>query len=86
MKTPRTGIIRVSDHALIRFAERAGGLDVEALRGALEGSLKRAIDAAGKIGTGDLTISADGLQYVVRNNVVVTVTGPARARRKDSRS
>ncbi|GEC14267.1 hypothetical protein [Nitrobacter winogradskyi] len=73
MKSPRADIIRVSDHALLRFVERAGGLDIEALRSALEGSLKRAVQAASDIGTGDLTIQADGLTYIVRNNVIVTI-------------
>lgn len=37
------GNVRVSDHALLRFIERAGGLDVESVRAALQGSLKRAV-------------------------------------------
>lgn len=81
MSVKRTNIIRVSDHALLRFVERAGGLDIEALRVALEGSLKRAITAASDMGTGDLTIRADGLEYLVRNNVVVTVLPARRTRR-----
>jgi hypothetical protein len=68
--------VRVSDHALLRFIERAGGLDIEALRTALEGSLKRAAAAAEKLGTGELVIVADGLRYIVRGNVVTTITGP----------
>lgn len=81
LKSPRADIIRVSDHALLRFVERAGGLDIEALRTALEGSLKRAVRAASDLGTGDVTISADGLTYIVRNNVVVTIL-PARGERR----
>lgn len=73
MKPPRRDVVRVSDHALLRFVERAGGLDVETLRAALEGSLKRGIKAANAIGANDLVITADGLTYVVKNNVVVTI-------------
>lgn len=78
MKQQRRDVIRVSDHALLRFIERAGGLDVEALRSALEGSLKRATSAAADIGAREVVITADGLRYVVVNSVVVTITEPAR--------
>lgn len=74
MKHPRQTSLRVSNHALLRFLERAGGFDVEALRESIEGSLKRAVSAAAEIGTGDLIVNADGLQYVICNGVVVTVT------------
>lgn len=81
MKRPHQTPLRVSDHALLRFLERAGGFDVEGLRGSIEGSLKRAVTAAAEIGTGDLIINADGLQYVVCRGVLVTVTDiPTRSR------
>jgi len=64
---------RISDHALVRFLERAGGLDIEALRASLADSLARAHDAANDIGGGDYLISADGLAYVVRSGTVTTV-------------
>lgn len=65
--------VRVSDHALIRFLERAAGLDVEALRLTIGASLGRSIEAAGKLGVSDITVVADGLIYVVRNGTVVTI-------------
>lgn len=65
--------IRVSDHALVRFLDRAAGLDVEQLRAHLQASLERAHDAAVSIGGGDHLILADGLVYVVRSHVVTTV-------------
>lgn len=64
---------RISDHALLRFLERAGGLDIETLRWQLAQSLARAHAAAGQIGLADYTIRADGLTYVVRNATVVTI-------------
>lgn len=79
MKPPRRDVVRVSDHALLRFVERAGGLDIETLRAALEASLKRSVDAAGKIGENEVVIVVDGLRYVLRNCVVVTVTKVPRA-------
>jgi hypothetical protein len=64
---------RISDHALVRFLERAGGLDVEDLRGRLESSLERAHTAARSISEADYLIKADGLTYVVRGELVSTV-------------
>lgn len=69
----RYPFVRVSDHALLRFLERAGGCDLERLRCQLEESLKRAVSAASDIGGGNFSVRADGLTYIVRNNVVVTI-------------
>ena len=70
----------VSDHALLRFLERAGGLDVEELRARLTNSLVRAHAAARSLGNSDYLIRSDGLLYVVRGEIVTTVVeqkGPA---------
>lgn len=72
MKKP---IHQVSDHALLRYLERAQGVDVEGLRR----DLGRRIDAA--VGRMDcdlrlLDISAahiDGLTFLVKGRIVVTV-------------
>jgi len=66
-------ILAVSDHALVRFLERAGGLDVEDLRERLTISLARAAEAAAALGAVDFTVKADGLSYLVCGGVVVTV-------------
>ena len=66
-------IVNVSDHALVRFLERAGGLDVEGLRERLTISLARAGAAATALGAGDFTVKADGLAYLVCGGIVVTV-------------
>jgi hypothetical protein len=66
-------IVNVSDHALVRFLERAGGLDVESLRASLGASLSRAGKAAKAIGAGEFAVKADGLVYVIERGVVVTV-------------
>jgi hypothetical protein len=65
--------IGVSDHALLRFLERAGGLDIEELRVRLTNSLVRAHAAARTLGKGDYLIRSDGLLYVVRGETVTTV-------------
>lgn len=65
--------IGISDHALLRFLERAGGLDIEELRARLASSLARAHLAARSLGGSDYLIRSDGLVYVVRGETVTTV-------------
>ncbi|MEX2480224.1 MAG: hypothetical protein WD928_05120 [Gammaproteobacteria bacterium] len=65
--------LRISDHALVRFLERAGGHDIAAIRDALSASLDRARVAAGAVAETEYAIVADGLSYVVRHGTVVTV-------------
>lgn len=77
----RQTAVRVSNHALLRFLERAGGFDVEGLRASIEASLNRAVSAAETIGTGNVIINADGLQYIVCDGVVVTVVDTVKASR-----
>lgn len=63
---------RVSDHALLRFLQRAG-MDVEAVRASLSEQLATAHGAIAKMGGGQALIVIDGLTYVVRDGVVTTV-------------
>ena len=65
--------IRITDHALVRWLERSGAIDIEALRTMLAGSLDRATRAADAIGGGQFLILADGLVYVVREGALRTV-------------
>ncbi|MBY6244086.1 hypothetical protein [Methylosinus sp. Sm6] len=67
--------IGVSDHALVRFLERAGGFDVEALHASMEASLARAAAVAGALEQSRYTIKCDGLIYVVEHGVVITIVG-----------
>jgi hypothetical protein len=68
MKKPR---VRVTDHAVVRFLERVGGVDVEALRQ----GIARAVDEAARMGASAVTI--DGFRYALEQDdqgpVVVTV-------------
>lgn len=68
--------LRVCDHALLRFLERVGGLDVEGLRRHLAESLSRAAGAAEQLGAREMTIAADGTHYIVVKGVLVTVLTP----------
>ena len=63
----------ITDHALVRFLERAGGLDIEELRSELSTSLARAYAAARSVSESDFLIRADGLVYVVRGQNVVSI-------------
>lgn len=64
---------RISDHALLRFLERGGGLAVEELRAQLELSIARAGEAAERLGACDNLIRADKFVFVVRGRVVTTI-------------
>lgn len=70
----------MSDHALLRFLERVGGMDIETVRAAIAASLERAAIAAESIGITDHVIVADDMMYLVREGVVVTVLHKADAR------
>lgn len=61
VKRPR---VHVTDHALVRFLERVGGVDVEALRTAIGKSL----DEAARLGAAAAVI--DGFRYVLREDPV----------------
>lgn len=74
--------IHVTDHALVRFLERAGALDVERLRGLIANSLERGRKAAERAGLADFTIVVDGLCYVVEGGSLVAVTDDDRNRRR----
>lgn len=71
MSIPRP--LHVSDHALLRILERAGGVDIEALRRSVAQSLGRAVAAAEAIEQNEYKIVAGGLVYIIANQCVVTV-------------
>lgn len=63
----------VTDHALVRFLERAGGMDVERLRGELSAALARVNEAVTEIGGGNYRVSTAELRFVVKGQRLVTV-------------
>ncbi|WP_225205366.1 hypothetical protein [Novosphingobium huizhouense] len=65
--------MKVSDHALFRWMERAGVVDVEKIRTALAQSLDRAWQAGAEMSGGELLVLSAGLVYVIRNGTLVTV-------------
>ena len=66
-------MLDVTDHAILRFLERAHGLPVEAMRADLAQRLQRAATAAEKIGPPQYHIALDGLRFVVREGKVTTI-------------
>tara|TARA_R110000850_G_scaffold72381_5_gene159245 strand:- start:303 stop:563 length:261 start_codon:yes stop_codon:yes gene_type:complete len=63
----------ISNHALKRFMERADQTAMQILRCALEEKLALSGAAAAQIDATEYLIVSDGLTFVVRNQVVVTV-------------
>jgi len=63
----------ISDHALLRFLERGGELDVEGLRQTLSDSLARAHQAALAMGETEYLVKVGNSTFVVRNGTVTTV-------------
>lgn len=71
--------ISVTDHAVLRWMERAYEIDIEAVRRKIRERVERAVEIAAKLdGEGTVTVSVDGLRFVVRSGTVVTITGAAR--------
>lgn len=64
---------RISDHALVRFLERAGAHDIETLRLQLSQALARAHSAVREVSSSDYLLRVDGHSFVVRGDTVTTV-------------
>lgn len=78
-------MIHVTDHALVRFLERSGALDVEQLRDLISGSLERGRKMAERTGIADFVIVVDGLRYVIEGGNLVTVIADDRDRPRKRR-
>lgn len=73
MARPERTRLGVTDHAVHRWLERSGTIDVEAVRQLLASALDRAYEAAAVLGVSEFQIVQGGLVYVVREGVLVTV-------------
>lgn len=65
--------LSLSDHAMLRWLERAVGMDIAGLRASIEAGLATAHGAAESIGGGNYLIVSGGMVYAVRNGVITTV-------------
>lgn len=66
-KSVPTGRVVVSDHALVRWLERGHGIEMEAFREMLAGKVANAVAA------GASSVKIDGLCFILRRGVLVTV-------------
>lgn len=69
------------DHAVLRYLERAKGVDIDAVRRHIAGLVQRGVNANGD------AVVVEGVKFLLRGNVVVTVLDrrwPA-AKREDQR-
>lgn len=62
-----TPIVEVSDHAVLRYMQRAMGIDVEAVRRRI------GMDCFAAASAGARSLKSDGIKYVIRGGAVVTV-------------
>lgn len=65
--------LTVSDNALLRWMERTGAIDANAMKSLLAKSLSRAWHAARTMSQSDFIVLVDGMAYVIRDDTVVTV-------------
>lgn len=61
-------LVRVSDHAIVRWLERVRGVDIEAFRAEIVATVQAAVDAGAK------QISVGGVTYILDGAVVTTVS------------
>jgi hypothetical protein len=60
--------IRIYDHAVLRYLERAMGLNIELVRGHIQNL------CGGAVGIGAVCVRAEGLRFEISGSVVTTVT------------
>lgn len=66
--------IGVTDHAVVRWIERAYGIDVPAIRRQIVGKVTRSVDLAERLDErGNVTVVLEGVRYVVRDHRVITI-------------
>lgn len=64
---------RVSNHALLCYLEQVQGIDIEAMRAAIEARLDRAANAAAELGVFTYGVRLDGVGFIVRSGTVTTI-------------
>lgn len=70
----------VSDHAVLRYMERAKGIDIESVRTHIALLCRSAVNA------GAASLKTEGVEFQFKNRTVITVTpktrGPTRTRQR----
>lgn len=75
----------VTDHAVLRYLERTGCVDIKAVRRHIATMVLRGLVAGAKIGAGEFAIVVPGARFVVVDGRVVTTLDPATRQRKRRR-
>lgn len=80
-------MIKVSDHAVVRYLERHQGVDVEAIRETIASSLdcRSARKLVEFSGGAPCKIRVDGMTYCVRQNTVTTCLRESGRRQREGR-
>lgn len=60
-------MIKISDHAVIRWLERSGLVDIEAVRRDITNSLQPAFSAAAKVGASNFVIRRERWRYIFKD-------------------
>lgn len=64
--------LTVSDHAIVRYLERMVGVDIEACKQEMLSKLPKDLSLADPVEF--VQVTADGLHYVIRDNLIISVT------------
>lgn len=76
MSNPKRETVRVTDHAVLRYLERAMGFDVEGVRSHIRDTCEPSASVEAT------ALRADGVKFVITNNTVTTTlpdgAGPSR--------
>lgn len=74
LRKVRTNIdeITVSDHAVVRYLERVTGLDIMTCKKEMLSKLPKTLSLEEPVEF--IQITADGLHYVIRDNLIISVT------------
>lgn len=77
-------MIRVTDHAVLRYMERVHNVDTEAFREALRAEVSSTAAAVGAAVGGYYAVRRGGYRYICEGNRIITVVrrGPAPTRRE----
>lgn len=65
----------ISDHAIVRYLERVTGIDIDACKNEMLEKLPQDFDHSSKVEF--VKIVNEGLQYVIRDNLIISVTPTA---------
>jgi hypothetical protein len=68
--------VKITDHAVLRYLERTGQIDVDAVRAEIEAKVARGIAAGVSLGPGMFKVVMPGAVFVVVDGRVVTTLSP----------